>query len=276
MRFQNALLYWVGVSALLASGCALDSASEAETSVEQSEVTVLADIQLKNGHRVQFVETIPGAVTLSETGIPVGEQALLAKLGNISLQEKYVALGVPIEPATFDKLRAAQERVDKLNAEVEELEAAGLGPEIEAPSVATKSGAIGSQSQALVSEVRNGHWPGFDTERLFVSTWCSGAQLCQLFQTGSWDTGFPGDVRFFSSIVMNLGPNGALTHNHRQYVCLTSIWPIGCVSRGWRTVNTQNVIVGNYGYYSDTYKWTRYSASIPSGSSIFGAAKWQL
>jgi len=273
MRFQNSRSYWVGVSALLASGCALDSGSEAPASVDHIEVTVLADVQLQNGHHIKFVETIPGAVSLSETGVSAGEQPLLAKLGALPLQDKYLALGVPIEPATFDKLRAAQERVDALNAEVEELEAAGLGPKVEAPT--TPAEEVASKSQALVSEVRNGHWPGYDVPDGFTAAWCGGAQLCRFYQT-AWDTGFPGDVRFFSSIVMNVGPTGTVIHNHLQYVCLTSIWPVGCVSRGWRTVDSQSVPVTDYGYYSDTYKWTRYSASIPSTTTIFGAAQWQL
>lgn len=273
MRFQNALLYWVGVSALLASGCALDSGSEAPASVEHSEVTVLADIQLENGHRIKFVETMPGAVSLSETGLAKGQGALLRKLSKLSLHEKYVALGVPIEPATFDKLQAAQERVDALNAEVEKLEAQGLGPKVEAP--AGQADEVASKSQALYGEIRNGTSLGYDVPQIYQNWWCdSEVQLCRFYQA-TWDTGWPGNVTFFDSMVMNLGP-GTVIHNHVQYVCLTNIWPIGCVSRGWRTVDSQSVPVTDYGYYSDTYKWTRYSASIPSGTVIHASSLWMF
>jgi len=275
MRFQNSLLNWVGVSAFvtLASGCAVGSASEEEAGTSEIKATVLADIRLEKDHRIQFIETVSGAVSLSETGIPVGEEARLAKLGKLSLQEKYTALGVPIDPATFDKLQAAQERVDALNAETAELEAQGLGPKLEAPLEQKEE--VASHAQPLVSEIRNGHYAGYDDPDLFRSAWCGSANLCGT-NMSSWNTGFPGDVTFFSSIVMNVGPSGTVVHNHLQYVCLTNIWPIGCVSRGWRTVNSQNLLVGNYGYYSDTYKWTRYSASAPSGSSFHAAATWRL
>jgi hypothetical protein len=77
-------------------------------------------------------------------------------------------------------------------------------------------------------------------------------------------------------VVVNNSSTGNAQALHRQFVCITNIPIIGCVERAWRTQNTFSIGVGKYGYFTDTFKWTRFIGNPASNSTIHIAVGWDL
>jgi hypothetical protein len=258
---------------MLLAGCATETGSSEAVDVE-AEPVVLADIVIEGEHRVRFVETMPGAVSTSETGMTDPESSRLAGRGRLTLPEKYAALGVPIDAQILERLKQAQVRVDALNAELDELSAQGLGPEPEAlptaHAAASTSSDVASKKQGILtnSVVPNTIW----VNPTLFAAWCARAEpydfkFCAINQT-SWNSGWHTEVAFSYSFVANAGTSGNVTHNHWQFKCVRSLPVVGCIERQWRVVTTQTVPVGAYGLFEDTYKWTKWSATVPSTTKI--------
>lgn len=277
--------YSIGVlCVVLASGCAVQSGAEqgAGENVGDSEPTavgsassqLLADIAIDSTHRVQFIETMPGAVTVSETGMSAPDGALLEHLGALPLVDIYEALTPRVDPDIKSRLIEAQKRVDALNLETARLEAAGEGPREEPaasdPSSITNGERVASQQQAVTSNINNDVL-GYGSSAIFQSAWCKtttwDSVYCRL-SVSSGESGWARDLSFIRSVVMNNSPSGTAQHRHVQYVCISSLPVVGCIERAWRTQTVQNLGVGQYGYMTDTFKWTRFAGSAAAGSTI--------
>lgn len=256
---------------MLLAGCATETGSP-EAVHSDAEPVVLADIAIEGEHRVRFVETMPGAVSISETGMTSPESSRLAGRGRLSLPEKYAALGVPIDAQILERLKQAQVRVDALNAELDELSARGLGPEPEAFPTAEVAGSsspdVASKKQGILtnSVVPNTIW----VNPTLFAAWCARREpydfkFCAVNQP-SWNSGWQAEVTFSNSFVANAGTSGNVTHRHWQFVCVINVGT--CLHREWQVRTTQTIPVGAYGLFEDTYKWTKWSAVVPSTTRV--------
>jgi len=270
--------------ALSAVGCAVEtgtdttdgtSGSAADGAVDSRSSQVLAEIVLESNHRVKFIEATPGMVTIAETGFDNPDGALMEKLHLTRLREIYDALATHIDPAAQARLDAAQDRVDALNREVAALEAKGEGPTAEPPSHASvsqpSSGDVASKTSALTSNI-NTDQLGYGSPAIFNAAWCKPAGWDQIFcsiSVTSATSGWLRDLTYIRTVVANPSVSSNVSVSHVQFVCVSSIFGI-CTKRDWRTQNTFVVGGHQYGYFTDTFKWTEFSAS--SSSTTFHMA----
>jgi len=263
---------------LLLQACAVEAAPDevsltdtpGDPAAQGPEPVVLAELELAGDHVVRFIEYMPGAVTIAETGTDPARAVSLQDVD--SLADLYLGLGVETDPAILETLEQAQERVDALNEQATRLAEAGLGPEPIAPDTVEgdPDDAIGISQNALTSEV--GYHPPISAAD-FDRVYCNAADIgypgehCRLSASAS-NTGWASATNWIRSIVINAA-HGSVTHNAHHYVCLSTVPIFGwCLSQDWRHDASHSVLsfggeipVQQYGIYTDTYRFTKFDAS---------------
>jgi hypothetical protein len=259
----------------LCAACAVQPDEDANAPGEDDVATaeeplVIAQVDLPSGQQIKFLGTGPDMVTVFETG-PIGPAPVLENKRLSGVAELYRKLVDVPDPQVVATLERADQAAVRLEAESE-----GISPPIEEP---THQAAPESADGVGVNRA------AVNYNFVAGSPWATVAQLnsaeCLLwaFDTGFclynyWnaDTGYTAPTSHVRSLVVHAWNVGTVTHQQRQYVCISELFG-ACLDRAWRTTSTQTIQPGQYGLITSGYKWTRYISST-SNAALHHIGLW--